>query len=217
MENTLIEKDNKHTDSKFKVLPIISERYSPRVFSEKPVTEVELRTLFEAGRWAASSYNRQPWRVIWGIKGSKTYDRIFDLLSDFNQSWAGNAPVLLLNAFKKTTDDGKENFHALHDLGLFMGNVTAQAQHLGIALHQMAGVDFEKAKEEFKFPEEYHVATAVAIGYYGGNVEDLPKDLQEQENPENRTRLMQREFTFNGNFMDNEPGLETKNAETLRN
>ena len=99
MENTVTKKDNKHTDSKFKVLPIISERYSPRVFSEKPISEVELRTLFEAGRWSASSFNRQPWRVIWGIKGSKTYDRIFDLLSEFNQSWAGNAPVLLLNAF----------------------------------------------------------------------------------------------------------------------
>ena len=216
MENTLTEKEKKHTDSKFKVLPIISERYSPRVFSEEPISEVELRALFEAGRWAASSYNRQPWRGIWGIKGSKTYDRIFDLLSDFNQSWAGNAPVLLLNAFKKTTDDGQENFHALHDLGLFMGNVTAQAQHLGIALHQMAGVDFERAKKEFKFPEEYHVATAVAVGYYGGNPEDLPKDLQKQEDPENRTRLMQREFTFNGDFMDQESGFESDNAETLK-
>ncbi|WP_130285860.1 nitroreductase family protein [Aquimarina brevivitae] len=213
MEDT-ISKD--HKDSKFQILPSLKERYSPRVFSEKPVSEVELRSLFEAGRWAASSYNRQPWRIIWGIKGSKTYDRIFDCLGEFNQSWAGNAPVLLITAFKTKTDEGQENFHALHDLGLFMGNVTTQAQHLGIALHHMAGVDFKKAKKEFKFPEEYHVATAVAIGYYGGNPKDLPEELRAQEDPENRTRMMQREFTFNGDYT-NEPGLTSDNAGTLDN
>ncbi|MBP2830688.1 nitroreductase family protein [Aquimarina sp. U1-2] len=214
MKNTTVNEKEKAT--KFNILPILSERYSPRIFADTPVSEVELRTLFEAGRWAPSSYNRQPWRIIWGIKGSKTYDRIFDCLGEFNQSWAKNAPVLLLNAFKKTTDEGNENFHALHDLGLFMGNVTAQAQHLGIALHQMAGVDHQKAKKEFKFPEEYHVATAVAVGYYGGSIEDLPEDLRSDENPEERTRKMQREFTFNGDFMD-DLGLNSSNQETLKN
>ncbi|SHJ11986.1 nitroreductase family protein [Aquimarina spongiae] len=189
--------------TKFNILPILKKRYSPRVFADTPLTEVELRTLFEAGRWAPSSYNRQPWRIIWGIRGSKTYDRIFDCLSDFNKSWAANAPVLWLNAYKKTTEEGEDNFHALHDLGLFMGNVTAQAQHLGIALHQMAGVNYKTALTEFGFPEDYHVATAVALGYYGGDLNKLPEDLREQENPENRSRLMQREFTFNGNYMNN--------------
>ncbi|WP_298318395.1 nitroreductase family protein [uncultured Aquimarina sp.] len=198
-------------DTKFEILPILRERYSPRIFSEIPITEPELRSIFEAGRWAPSSYNRQPWRVIWGIKGSKTYDRIFSCLSEFNQSWAKNAPVLLLNAYKTTTEDGKENFHALHDLGLFMGNASAQAQHLGIALHQMAGVDHKKAKKEFKFPEEFHVATAVAVGYYGGNTNDLPENLRDEEKPENRTRMLQREFTFNGNYMK-EPGLDSSKS-----
>ncbi|MFD2565149.1 nitroreductase family protein [Aquimarina rubra] len=207
-------KETIQKDTKFDILPILSERYSPRVFSELPISETELRSLFEAGRWAPSSYNRQPWRVIWGIRGSKTYQRILNCLSEFNRSWASNAPALLLNAYKTTTEDGKENFHALHDLGLFMGNVSAQAQHLGIALHQMAGVDHESAKKEFQFPEEYHVATAVAVGYYGGNVNDLPEDLREEENPETRTRMLQREFTFNGNFQ-NEPGLNSSNQESI--
>ncbi|WP_271783804.1 nitroreductase family protein [Aquimarina algiphila] len=204
MKNTIA----KENDTKFEILPILKERYSPRTFSKTPLSEVELRSLFEAGRWASSSYNQQPWRIIWGIKGNKTYDRIFSCLSEFNQSWASNAPVLLLNGFKKTTDKGEENFLALHDLGLFMGNVSAQAQHLGIALHQMAGVNFEKAKKEFNFPKDYHVATAVAIGHYGGNIEDLPKDLRDQEDSINRTRMMQREFTFNGDYF-NEPELDS--------
>ncbi|MFL1895294.1 nitroreductase family protein [Aquimarina sp. 2-A2] len=209
-----LEQTDQETPTKFNILPILSERHSPRVFADTPVSEVELRSLFEAGRWAPSCYNWQPWRTIWGIKGSKTYDRIFDCLDEFNQSWAGNAPVLLINAFKKTTPEGKENFHALHDLGLYMGNVCAQAQHLGLAVHQMAGLDHKKAQKEFKFPEEYHVATAVAIGYYGGDPDVLPEDLKEMELKTERERKMQREFTFNGDFMDEE-GLNSSNQETL--
>lgn len=189
----------KKTPTKFQILSQLRDRWSPRVFGPETISETELRTLFEAGRWAPSSNNLQPWNIIWGIKGSETYDRIMDCLVEFNQSWAKNAPALILGAFKKTTPDGKENFHALHDLGLFMGNVSAQAQHLGIALHQMAGLDYEKAKKEFNFTDEYHVATCTAIGYYGGDVSDLPEDLQEEEKKK-RVRKPQRAFTFNGNF-----------------
>ncbi|WP_378187876.1 nitroreductase family protein [Aquimarina sp. W85] len=209
-----LEETEQNTATKFEILPILSERHSPRVFADTPVSEVELRSLFEAGRWAPSCYNWQPWRTIWGIKGSDTYNRIFNCLDDFNQSWAGNAPVLLINAYKKTTPEGKENFHALHDLGLYMGNMCAQAQHLGLAVHQMAGLKYQEAKKEFKFPDAYHVATAVAIGYYGGNPDDLPEDLRKMEKQSERTRNMQREFTFNGDFME-EQGLDSSNQETL--
>lgn len=193
----------KKTPSKFQILPQLRDRWSPRVFGPEPISETELRTLFEAGRWAPSSNNHQPWVIIWGVKGSETYDRIMSCLVEFNQSWAKNAPALILGAYKKTTPEGKENFHALHDLGLFMGNVSAQAQHLGIALHQMAGVKYEKAKDEFNFTDDYHVATATAIGYYGGDVKDLPEDLQEEEKKK-RSRKPQRAFTFNGNFNEDQ-------------
>ena len=119
----------------------------------------------------------------------------------FNQGWATGAPALILGAFKKDTNDGeKENFHALHDLGLFMGNVCVQATSMGIGMHQMAGIDFKKAGKEFGFPDNYHVATATAIGRFGGNADTLPKDLQEQETKVKRERKQQEEFVFNGNF-----------------
>lgn len=191
----------KTTPLEHPVLESIKNRWSPRAFAETPITEDKVQTLLEAGRWAASCANIQPWRVIWGIKGTKMYDRIFDCLDEFNQSWAGNSELLWINAFKKTMEKNeKENFHALHDLGLFMGNVIQQANSMDIAVHQMAGVQFEKAHKEFKFPEDYHVATAVAFGYYGGEVENLPDDLKKQELKEMRVRKTQDEFAFNGNF-----------------
>lgn len=185
------------------ILDSIKNRWSPRVFPETPITDEKAKILLEAGRWAPSSSNIQPWRVIWGIKGTEMYDRIFECLDEFNQSWAGNSQMLWINAFKKTMKGNeKENFHALHDLGLFMGNVIHQANSMGIATHQMAGVQFKKAHKEFNFTEDYHVATAVAFGYFGGNPEDLPDDLEEKELKEMRERKDQNEFAFNGNFQN---------------
>jgi len=185
--------------TEFKILPLLANRWSPRVFSNTPINEEELRTLFEAGRWAASSNNLQPWLIIWGIKGTEAFDRIFNSLDEFNQSWAKNAQALILGGYKKIKDDGKESFHALHDLGLFMGNVSAQAQDKGIALHQMAGVNYKKAMAEFNVPDTFHIATCTAIGYYGGEVDKLPEDLQGEE-IKTRSRKSQHAFTFNGDF-----------------
>jgi len=52
--------------------------------------------VFEAARWAASSYNEQPWRFLVGDRNSLTYKKIFSALAPFNQAWAASAPVLIL-------------------------------------------------------------------------------------------------------------------------
>lgn len=192
---------DKSTPVEHPILDSIKNRWSPRSFTDTPIKEADVKILLEAGRWAPSCVNIQPWRIIWGIKGTEMYDRIFDCLDDFNQSWAGNAQLLWINAFKKTMGDNKkENFHALHDLGLFMGNVIQQASSMGIAVHQMAGLKFREAQKEFNFTEDYHVATAVAFGYFGGNPDDLPEDLKKQELQKMRERKNQEEFAFNGDF-----------------
>ncbi|MGB3342386.1 MAG: nitroreductase family protein [Aequorivita sp.] len=105
---------------------------------------------------------------------------------------------------KQWVKDDKENFHALHDLGLFMGNVIHRANSMGIAVHQMAGVQFKKAHSEFQFSDDYHVATAVAFGYYGANAEELPEDLKKDEIQVLRKRRRQQDFAFNGNFQNKE-------------
>lgn len=193
----------KITPIDYPILDSIKTRWSPRTFAKTPITEEKVKMLLEAGRWAASASNIQPWRVIWGIKGTEMYDRIFNCLDEFNQSWAGNAQMLWMNAFKKTMKNNeKENFHALHDLGLFMGNVIHQANSMGIASHQMAGIQFKKAHKEFNFTEDYHVATAVAFGYFGGDLDDLSDDLEKQEIKEMRERKEQEDFAFNGNFQN---------------
>ncbi|MEH6657290.1 nitroreductase family protein [Leeuwenhoekiella marinoflava] len=190
----------KITPTDYDVMETIKTRWSPRAFDDVPVSESEVKQLLEAGRWASSSYNQQPWRIIYGIKGDAVYDRILDCLIPFNQDWAKNAQALLVTAYKKTNFDGDAYFHALHDLGLFMGNLVIQANHNGIAVHQMGGIDQEKAHKEFGFTSDFGIATAVAIGRYGGDPDQLSEDLKEQELEKMRERKKLEEFAFNGNF-----------------
>lgn len=190
---------NKITPTDHDIIDLIKNRWSPRTFSDQPVSQRELQMLFEAGRWAPSSNNLQPWNIVWGIKGSKIYDRIMDVLVEFNQKWAKNAPVLLLGVVDTKTPKGDDNYHAPHDLGQFSANMAIQAQSMGIAFHQMAGLDYERAKKEFKFPETFHVATAIALGYYGGALNDVPDFLQDAETGE-RSRKKQNDFVFNGDY-----------------
>lgn len=183
----------------YEIYPLLKQRYSPRTFRDEKLEEGELKQLFEAARWAASSYNIQPWRFIYAEKGSEAYDKMMDCLIDFNKEWANLAPILMLSIYEEKKEDGKENFHAKHDLGLCLGNMTIQAQYLGIALHHMAGLDREKAMEVFEVPQGYRVATAIAVGYYGGTLDRLPEELQEREIAD-RQRMPQDNFAFENHW-----------------
>lgn len=182
-------------DTQYEIFALLKQRYSPRMFGEAAIKKEHLKQLFEAVRWSASSRNIQPWRFMFAEKGSKGHDKMVSCLSSANKKWAPEAPLLMLTAYKEKIDSGDQNFHALHDLGLSIGNMTVQAQYLGIALHHMAGIDWKKAQKVFQVPEGFHVTTAIALGYYGGEISKLPKELQEKETAQ-RKRMPQSEFAF---------------------
>lgn len=150
------------------VLPVIHRRWSPRSFADQDVTASDLARLFEAARWAPSSYNEQPWRFIVGHRGSATYDKILSALVEFNQSWARTAPVLILGvASTKFSHNGTDNYHALYDLGAAAVLLTLQASALHLATHQMAGFDREAARKAFGIPQDFIPGAVIALGYQG--------------------------------------------------
>jgi nitroreductase len=187
-------------DCEYEIFALLKQRYSPRTFKDLAIKEQHIKQLFEAVRWSASSSNMKPWRFIYAEKNSEAYKKIVSCLSDFNKKWVENSPLLMLTAYKENNNDGKENFHALYDLGLSLGGMTMQAQYLGIALHHMADVNWKKAQKIFDVPEGFHISTAIAIGYYGGELEKLPTDLQKKEIKE-RQRRPQEEFAFNKKWL----------------
>jgi nitroreductase len=150
------------------VLPIILERWSPRAFADRDVDPADLAKIFEAARWAPSSFNEQPWRFLVGLRNSETYEKIAAALVPSNRQWALHAPVLILGVTKtRFSHNDTPNASAGHDLGAASGFIALQATALGGQAHQMAGFDREKAREVFGIPEGYTLGSVIALGYQG--------------------------------------------------
>jgi len=174
---------------------VLKERWSPRSFWEKPIAQEDLNRLFEASRWTASSFNAQPWRFYYAHRDTPGFDTIFECLKKPNQGWAHRASVLMIACTHTVFGhSGKENNHAVYDLGQSVFAMTVQAESLGIKVHQMAGFFPEKATELLNLPEDIKPVTAIALGY-NGPAERLPANLQKKETEE-RARLKVEEFTI---------------------
>lgn len=147
----------------------IQERYSPMNFlSDKPVEEKHRILLFEAARWAASSYNEQPWRFIYSdrYENPDDYQALLSLLTPYNQRWAATAPLLVMVLAARTFErNGKYNRHAWYDTGMAAASMALQGVSLGIQAHQMGGFDVEKSIERLGIPEPFEPVSIIAIGF----------------------------------------------------
>ncbi len=149
------------------ILQVLAERWSPYGFDDRPVPAADLCSLFEAARWAASSYNEQPWNYLVAAKGNPLeFGRLLSCLVEANQAWAKAAPVLVLGVVNlRFARNNKDNRAAIHDLGLAAGNLAAEATARGLSVHQMIGILPDKAREIYQIPEHFEPWTAMAIGY----------------------------------------------------
>jgi len=178
----------------------LSERWSPCGFEDRPVSNLDLRSLFEAARWAASSYNEQPWNYLVAARDNPAeFERLLSCLVEANQAWARTAPVLVLGVvslqFQKTK---KDNRAAVHDLGLAAGNLSVEATVRGLSVHQMIGIFPGKAREIYQIPEHFEAWTAMAIGYKADPA-TLPDALKKRDlTPRQRKPLS--EFVFEGHW-----------------
>lgn len=159
---------------------VIRGRWSPYSFDEnRPLTDPQLRLLFEAARWTASCNNAQPWRFVTGVKGEESYDRIWSTLVDFNKIWAERAPLLVVGIAEEIDAAGKRNDWAAYDLGAAVNQVVLQATAMGMHARQMGGFDRQKAKEVLGLPEGYAAYSVTAIGY-AGETGVLPERMQKK-------------------------------------
>lgn len=177
---------------------LLAERWSPYAFADRPVSEADLSSLFEAARWAASSYNEQPWTYFIATReNSGEFARLLSCLVPANQAWAKAAPVLVLGIvsqrFSKTH---KDNRAAVHDLGLASGNLVMEATARGLSVHQMIGILPERARELYQIPEHHEAWTAMAVGFKA-NVNEMPAEMRERDLAP-RQRKPTSQFVFTG-------------------
>ncbi len=148
------------------IAPVLAERWSPRSFNrDYLLTQHEALSILEAGRWAPSSNNLQPWRFAYISKDDELHQAICDKgLTGFNQSWAPNASALIVVAVKINTADGKENTGRKYDAGLAASMMVVQAQELGLHTHHIGGLVREEILELLKLDDNYEVLTVIAVG-----------------------------------------------------
>ncbi|HSU55604.1 MAG TPA: nitroreductase family protein [Candidatus Dormibacteraeota bacterium] len=180
------------------ILPIFIRRWSPRAMSGQPLSDAEILSLFEAARWAPSTYNEQEWRFLYARRDTPQWPAFFDLLVEGNKQWCKNAGLLcVVIAHKVFTRTGKSNPVHVFDSGLAYENLALQGAALDLVIHAMQGFDFEKARQSLAIPEDYAVCAMFAAGK-PGKLEDLPPEPRDNESPSGRKPV--REIICEGRF-----------------
>lgn len=202
--------NDKKASTDYPIHALLADRWSPYAFADRPVPEADLRSVFEAARWAPSSYNEQPWRYIVATQNDpEQFQRLLSCLVDGNQLWAKAAPVLVLGvASLRFALNAKDNRAAVHDLGLAAGNLLLEATARGLFVHQMIGILPDKARDIYGIPDGFEAWTGLAIGYKADPA-NLPDPLRERDLA-SRQRKPLREFVFSGKWENPSPLVLTR-------
>ncbi|PZE22501.1 nitroreductase family protein [Paenibacillus xerothermodurans] len=183
-----------HRKSEYPVNPQFLNRWSSRALSDRKVTEQDLFTVLEAGHWAPSSYNDQPWRFIYAHT-EEQLTVFHQFINEFNNTWAANAPVLILLASDKRRPNGDLNGAHSFDAGTAWGSIALQANLLGLTTRAMGGFDHDKARRLLNVPDSFELHVVIALGY-PGDKDQLPPNLRDMDVPTSRRPL--KEVIFKG-------------------
>jgi nitroreductase len=187
---TMIRGSEKRT-ADYPIDNLFLDRWSPRAMTGEAIPKETLMPLFEAARWAPSSYNGQPWRFLYAHRDTEHWKLFFDLLGDFNQNWAKNAAVLVLFISRTHFDfNGEPSVTHSFDTGAAWDNLALQGWLRGLVVHGMQGFDYERARTALNIPEEFQVEAMCAIGR-PADPATLPAELREKEAPSDRRKLPQ--------------------------
>jgi nitroreductase len=182
--------------------PLFLRRWSPRAFTGEAMPQEELLRIFEAARWAPSSYNSQPWRFLYAHRDTPSWPVFLELLNEFNRGWAAQASVLIIalsNSVMRPVGadrDVPSHSHSF-DVGAAWAQLALQATAQGWHAHAMVGFDMARAFAELNVPAGYRVEAAIALGRRGDKAM-LPEPLQQREEPNGRNGVGS--FAFEGGF-----------------
>lgn len=159
---------------------VLRNRRSQRHFDGRPLAQDQIDLLIEAFRWAPSSQNRQPWRLILA-ESPEARAGFDDALSEANRKWAPAAAVkivLLGTADEQPDRNGLDAW--MLEVGIALENMLIQGGAMGLTMHALAGWDEQKLVQTFRIPPPFRVAALVVAGH-PGRVEDLAEDVRAKD------------------------------------
>lgn len=185
--------------SDYDILPLMLNRWSPRSMTGEALSDDELFPLFEAARWAPSSYNAQLWRFILARRQDPAeFEALLALTDAANRAWAKDAAALVVVVSRRLFETtGKPAVTHGFDAGAAWENLALEAARRGLVAHGMQGFDYARAARDLGVPAEFDVLAMIAIGRRGPP-EKLPERAQAQEHPSTRRPLS--EILFEGRY-----------------
>ena len=162
----------------------IFKRKSSVNFSNENITDSEIKQIIEASKWAPSSRNNQPWRIIAVNNKSKKFLNLIETLSEANQDWAKNSGLILV--FCTNEFESVFNPKVFLEIGFAGQNAMLMSTELNLETHPIGGWDEDKVKKLLLIPNKSKVAFLLVIGKKG-NEKKLSKSLL-SKNSNHRTR-----------------------------
>jgi nitroreductase len=182
-------KGSEKRQTEYPIERLLVDRWSPRAMSGESIAPDELMRLFEAARWAPSSFNAQPWRALYARRETEHWPTFFNLLVDANKAWAKEAAALVLFISRKNFEHDEEpSVTHSYDCGAAWENFALQGFSQGLVVHGMEGFDYERARYELMVPAEFEIQAMAAIGK-PGNPATLPEKLRARETPNDRRKV----------------------------
>jgi nitroreductase len=156
-------------------LRTIRERRSSLVFSSDPVTDDQVDAILEAGRWAPSARNSQPWDFV-VVRKEDLRNGLAIILRRITWGWGGfsKVPVMIVIS----VDPSKDPEHYVEDGAVAAQNICLAAHSLGLAsswagIHGSSRADAghveQEIKEALSLPETHRIIAIVPIGVAGAD------------------------------------------------
>ncbi len=155
----------KPADTSVDLHPVLAERWSSRAYDvNATIGADDLTAILEAGRWAPSAMNGQPWRFMVAHRGDKAFETIIGTLNGFNKVWTPNAIVFIAVLARMTNEDGSPRPTALYDVGLAAAMMTVEGHHRGYNIHHMSGFDHDAFTSSFGLTSDLAPIAILAVG-----------------------------------------------------
>ncbi len=144
------------------LMEAILGRRSVRRFLDGPLEGEDIRALLEAGRWAPSGLNNQPWRVIL-VEGGPRAEEISRCTR--YSSIVAQAPLLIAVFLDHSSSYDRDK--DIMSIGAFIQNILLAAHDRGLGAVWLGEIlrEKERVREVLEAPPELELMAVIAVGY----------------------------------------------------
>ena len=178
---------NKPAETTADLHPLIRDRWSPRIFeSGFQLSLEEVQSLGEAFRWSASSFNQQPWHVVFARSSSDLFQGVSEGLNEFNRQWATGASVLAVVLANRFEDGSpRDKAATFYDAGIASSQLVTQVESMGLRAHYMGGIEHDALSITLNAVDR-DVVCVIAIGKQGSLANQTEKLITRETTPRSR-------------------------------